>query len=55
MGFPWFVTVGTDALFHQDRISYAEISRAAGTEGPLAASTAATVRAQHHPPKGFLR
>lgn len=55
MGFPWFVTVGPDALFDQERISYAELSRVAGGEGPLTANTAATARAQHHPPKGFLR
>ncbi|PAZ17256.1 hypothetical protein CLM62_03545 [Streptomyces sp. SA15] len=28
MGFPWFVAAGEDSLFHQERVSYAELDRA---------------------------
>jgi flavin reductase (DIM6/NTAB) family NADH-FMN oxidoreductase RutF len=29
MGFPWFVAAGEESVFHQDRVSYAELDRAA--------------------------
>jgi flavin reductase (DIM6/NTAB) family NADH-FMN oxidoreductase RutF len=31
MGFPWFVAAGKESLFHQERVSYAELDRAVGS------------------------
>ncbi|MFF9807957.1 flavin reductase family protein [Streptomyces coeruleorubidus] len=30
MGFPWFATAHAESLFHQDRVSYADLHRAVG-------------------------